>query len=232
MREGRTNRAKGCAAGIATVVFGLSFAPAAPADDTRRYDWLIAGEVSGSHVLVVREDNTRISDFEFNDRGRGPKIHEELKTGEKGSLVSLRIAGHSYMGAPADESFRLEDGVARWKSTLEQGEAETDGYYAANDGTPEQLAHMARALLASESGQLELFPAGRASIRKVLGQVVPFQGETFAVTLYSISGLGLTPQYLWLDERRELFALAGGWIAENPFSISPRRHTFLIWNSK
>jgi hypothetical protein len=186
------------------------------ADVTHHYDWLTAGKVSGSQVLVVRDDGARVSDFEFNDRGRGPKIHEELKTGENEMLIALQVSGHSYMGAPAEESFRVEEGLARWISTLEQGEAEANGYYVANDGTPEQLAHLARALMASESGQLELLPAGRASIRKLLDQAVSHEGEETLVTLFSISGLGLTPQYLWLDENRELFALAGGWMGLVP----------------
>ncbi len=36
---------------------------------TRHYDWLTADTVSGSHVLEIRADGTRVADFEFNDRG-------------------------------------------------------------------------------------------------------------------------------------------------------------------
>ena len=85
------------------------------------------------------------------------------------------------MGAPADESFDIDDGMVSWKSTLEQGEAEAGGYYVANDGTPEQRAHMARALLASESGQLDLLPAGRASINKALDKAVSYEGGSISV---------------------------------------------------
>ncbi len=107
----------------------------------RHYDWLTADKVSGSHVLEIRADGTRVADFEFNDRGRGPKIHEEAKSDETGMLTALQVSGHSYMGAIVDESFSLENGKARWKSTLEEGEAAAgQGYYSANDGTPEQLA--------------------------------------------------------------------------------------------
>ena len=55
---------------IATAVSALSFAVTALADETHRYDWITAGEVSGSHVLVVRDDGARVSDFEFKDHGR------------------------------------------------------------------------------------------------------------------------------------------------------------------
>ena len=190
-----------CAVGIAIAVSTL-------ADETQRYDWLTAGEVSGSHVRLIRDDGTRVTEFEFNDRGRGPKIHEVLETDESGRLLSLQVSGHSYMGAPVDETFRVEDGVAHWKSTLEQGEAPAGAFYWANEGTLEQMAMLARALLATGSGQLDLLPAGRASIRKV--------ARHENVMLYAISGLDLTPQYIWLDQDGELFALAGGWMGLTP----------------
>ena len=190
-----------CAVGIAIAISTL-------ADETQRYEWLTAGEVSGSHVRLIRDDGARVTDFEFNDRGRGPKIHEVLETDESGSLLLLQVSGHSYMGAPVDETFRVEDGVAHWKSTLEQGEAPAGAFYWANEGTLEQMAMLARALLATGSGQLDLLPAGRASIRKV--------ARHENVVLYAISGLDLTPQYIWLDQDGELFALAGGWMGLTP----------------
>jgi len=206
------------AAPIAALVSFLVITAAAPvqAEEKRHYDWVTADAVSGSHVLVIREDGTRVSDFEFNDRGRGPKIHEELKIGENGMLQSLQVSGHSYMGAPADESFQVENGIARWRSTLEQGEAQAGAFYWANDGTTEQLALLARALLAAPSGKLDLLPAGRASIRKVTDQEIEHGGKKLQTTLYAVSGLDFTPRYIWLDGKRELFALAMGWMGLAP----------------
>ena len=56
--------------------------------------------------------------------------------------------------------------------TNSQGQAAVGGFYWANEGTAEQLAMLARALLASDSGQLDLLPAGMATIRNILGGVV------------------------------------------------------------
>ena len=183
---------------------------------TVTYDWLTAGEVSGSHVLNIGADGVRTADFEFNDRGRGPKIHEELTVAADGTLLELQVSGHSYMGAPATESFRVEDGQARWESTLESGEAPAGAFYSGNDGTPEQLAVLARALLQAKEGRLNLLPAGSASIRQVAEHEVSLEKQTRRATLYAISGLDLTPQYLWLDEQRELFALTYGWMGLAP----------------
>lgn len=188
---------------------------------SRHYNWLTADKVSGSHVLQIKADGTRIADFEFNDRGRGPKIHEELKTGENGLLTSLQVSGHSYMGAPAEETFSVNEGMAQWKSTLEEGMAETSAggvsaYYWANDGTPEQGAHMARALLASPDRELDLLPSGHASIQHLAEQQITRDGGEHTVSLYAMSGFDFTPQYLWLDEDHELFALTMGWMSLAP----------------
>lgn len=191
---------------------------AAPAQEPRivHYDWLTAGAVSGSQVLQIHDDGKRAADFQFNDRGRGPKIHEELITAPDGTLLELEISGHSYMGAPAAETFRVEDGKAHWESTLERGEAQAGGFYSGNDGTPEQLAVLARALLQAPGQRLTVLPAGSASISKVAERQVSHGVQARQATLYEISGLDLTPQYLWLDEQGELFALTWGWMGLAP----------------
>jgi imidazolonepropionase-like amidohydrolase len=192
------------------------FAMAEEAARTVRYDWLTAGKVSGSLTLQVREDGSRVADFEFNDRGRGPKIHEVVLVGDDGAPVSVQISGHSYMGAPAEETFRVETGRARWESTLERGETAAGGFYSANDGSPEQLAVLARALLRNPGQPISLLPAGSATIHKVTERAVSHAEQTHTVSLFAISGLDLTPQYLWLDEDQELFALTLGWMGLAP----------------
>lgn len=204
---------------LALVLGSAAAAAAEPA--TVAYDWLTAGEVSGSQVLQIHADGARAVDFEFNDRGRGPKIHAKSRSDEHGALVELEISGHSYMGAPADERFAVEDGVAKWESTLESGSAPAGGYYSASDGTPEQLAQLARALLAAPERQLELLPAGSATIRAVTTEAVSHEGRSVEATLYAISGLDLVPHYLWLDGSQELFALAFGWMGLAPKGWGP-----------
>jgi hypothetical protein len=204
---------------VFTILLGLLLLnSAAVAEEplARHYDWLTAGKVSGSLVLMIREDGTRTADFQFNDRGRGPKIHAESRADESGMIVSLQVSGHSYMGAPAKETFDVENGVAHWKSTLEEGESKELGFYTAHDDTPEQLAMLARALLASPTGKLDLLPAGRASISKLTDKEITSQGQERTVSLYAINGLGFTPQYIWLDAANELFALAHGWMGLTP----------------
>jgi hypothetical protein len=180
----------------------------------KNYDWVTAGNVSGS-LQVESAAGEYEASFEFNDRGRGPKLQERSQVDESGMLVSLEVKGHAYMGAPVDERFNADGESVHWSSTLESGQAAVGAYYWPSDGTPLHTALLARALLKSESGALALYPAGQASIEKVAEHSFASEATAGAV-LYAISGLGLTPEYIWLDENLELLALTYGWMGLAP----------------
>lgn len=195
----------------------FAFTWASLADDKiREYDWLTNGVKSGSLVVTISEDGSRSSRFEFNDRGRGPDISERVHVGENGRLVKLDISGHSYMGAPVDERMWVEQGEVRWKSTLEEGAVDrSDGFYLANDGTPELTAALVRALLRSEGGTLNLLPTGKATISLLKGLELPGMGGQ-KIRLFAIHGISTEPEFIWLDWDSELFGLARGWMSLVP----------------
>jgi imidazolonepropionase-like amidohydrolase len=201
---------------LLAIVAGLFCASAAIAkDSTRTYDWVTAGNVSGSMVVEVLEEGVRKVEFEFNDRGRGPDLKEESQVDDRGLPVSLDLRGHAYMGATVAERFNVDGATANWSSTLESGKGPAGAYYWPSDGTPEQIAMLARALLLSEAGSLALYPAGSASIEKITSYQLT-TGPKTTVNLYAIHGLGLTPEYVWLDADQELFALNYGWMGLAP----------------
>ena len=76
-------------------------------------------------------------------------------------------------------------------------------------GPPEELAALARALLAAPNHKLALLPAGEASIKKLGEPTVAGK----RLTAYDISGLGFTPVPVWLDQRNEMFASASSWLS-------------------
>lgn len=201
------------------VLVTLVAAPAAAQQaQTVQYDWLTQGQVSGELVLTFHESGERSAHFEFNDRGRGPTLDEWYRVGENGLIRSYEVTGKAYMGAPVNERFTFDDGTARWESTLERGTAEggPNAFYLANDATPEQLAALARALLADPDRTLPLLPSGTARIDHVAGESVRHDGEQAELDLYAISGLGFGPSYVWLDPERELFALSMSWMGLTP----------------
>jgi hypothetical protein len=190
----------------------------AHAQSTVHYDWLTHGEASGGLELTIHDHGERSVRFEFNDRGRGPSLEERYRAGPGGLIESFRVLGRAYLGSPVDEGFEHRSGTARWRSTLEADSLATplDAFYLANDGSPEQTAALARALLAAPDGTLPIWPSGRARIEQLAVEELELEGDRRTVGLYAISGLGFGPSYVWLDERHELFALSQGWSGLTP----------------
>ena len=156
--------------------------------------------------VVTTSGNEVVIDYEFNDRGRGPKTHTVMRLGERAVPVSMETTGNDYLKQTVEERFSVENGTATWKNSVEAGEAAAGAFYSSMFGPPEENGLLARALLEA-GGKLPLHPAGEASIRKV-GEAT-LRGTH--VTAYEISGLGLTPFEVWLDDARDFFGTVSSW---------------------
>jgi imidazolonepropionase-like amidohydrolase len=196
--------------------------PAAPslpvtvgADEPREihYGFLFSGNRAGSAASRFEADGSLVYTFEFNDRGRGSNTTSRYRLGADGLPVSLETTGNDYWKNPVHETFTRENGRASWKSSSENDSREVSGpaFFLSLNGPPQEAALLAKALLAAPDHRLPLLPTGEARIEEVTSQPVQVAGHTKNVHLYSISGLGFTPAYVWLDDDRELFASVGGW---------------------
>lgn len=176
------------------------------------FDYLTNDVVSGSMQMTIEDDQHREINFQYNDRGRGPKLHEQIRLGEKGELLELKISGNSYMGAPVDEHFVLDGEKARWASTIEKGETSNSGdaIYLAAGGSVEQLAILVRQALQTPDNSIAVWPSGRASVRAMKSLTVTHAGNSRDVRLYQISGLEFEPAYIWLDQDLQFFAVGYG----------------------
>src|SRR5688572_28178266 len=101
--------------------------PALPSSvpaDARLYRVLMLGNPAGQQA-VWDADGKRHVFFQFNDRGRGPRLDTVYELRADGAPSSLTIAGNDYMKHAVDE--RLETGRERggvyWKSAAEQGDS-------------------------------------------------------------------------------------------------------------
>ena len=56
------------------------------AQQVTHYDWLTSGEKSGSMTVTQINEQHTITTFEFNDRGRGPKIRDEIWTNDDATI--------------------------------------------------------------------------------------------------------------------------------------------------
>ena len=195
------------------------FAASAHAE-TRAYDWLTIGEPSGELIVETAADGARSLTFSFNDRGRGPELTADYRLDEAGVPISIRITGLNYRKGDVDETFAIEDGVARWQTASASGEqrlAEPALYnLGAATGIPEHAAILARALLNDADRSMPMLPTGVLSIREI--ETADFPGPDGAVTatLYALYDGSPFPNYIWLDENKDLFGADYRWFALAP----------------
>src|ERR1700750_2715189 len=102
-------------ASLALVIIGQLLAA-----QTFRYQVLSNDRVAGTEVDTFGAGGQVDSTFEYNDRGRGPKITAHYVLGPNGLPVSADVTGNDYLKAPVDEHFAMENGKAEWKSTSEK----------------------------------------------------------------------------------------------------------------
>jgi hypothetical protein len=184
--------------------------------------FILGGHRAGTET-VTTSGNTRTIDFEFNDRGRGPKTHTVMTMDAHSVTTSMKTDGYDYFKVPVSETFAN----GAWSNGAEKGSATVKGeaIFASMYGPPEETAVLARALLAAPKQRLALLPAGEGSIRRVGELNVSAAGKTQHVTCYEISGFGFTPGPVWLDDRNELFATPSSWssvIVDGWDSVLPR----------
>jgi hypothetical protein len=168
--------------------------------------FILGGHRAGQET-VTTSGATRTVDFEFNDRGRGPKTHTVMTTDARSITTSVKTEGNDYYKVPVNETFAN----GAWSNGAEKGSAASNAFYVSMSAPPEETAVLARALLAAPNQRIALLPAGKASIRRIGELSVSAGGKSQHITCYEISGLGFTPSPVWLDDRHELFASASSW---------------------
>jgi Amidohydrolase family len=181
-----------------------------PLADSRHYTMKLGANNAGG-MTVTANGNSAVVDYEYNDRGRGPKTHAVYTLDADGLPSEVTIAGNDYLKSPVSEHFTMKDGVATWKNDAESGTSRTRGFYISMNGASEELGMLARALLKAPGQTLPLLPAGQASIRKLADATVTSAGRKKHVTAYEIGGLSFQPFPVWLDDDRQLFADASSW---------------------
>ncbi|MDX1379494.1 MAG: amidohydrolase family protein [Xanthomonadales bacterium] len=189
-------------------MFGALFATALQAADERLVV-LSNDEVVGT-LDARSEDRTVQIHYHVDNNGRGPKIAETIELDERGYPLAWSVRGSSLFGAPVDESYRWQDGVARWDSQAEAGSRPADPppMYIGGDASPWALGLYVRALRTTPDHTLEVLPAGRMSLRELETLTIGEAGP--AVSLFELSGIQLEPQLVALDASGRLFASFSG----------------------
>jgi len=186
---------------------------------------LIQGNAAGMQIGQIDATGTAHVEYSYNDRGRGDHITTTWKLDAAGVPTEYEGHGNDYMKAPIEERFEVKDGKARWKNRSEQGEQAITGeaFYIPANAPSEFSGVLARALLKAPDHKLSLLPAGEASIQE--SGKVSVDGASGKVELiqYRITGLGFTPQTIWLDHDGNTAASISGW-----FSVIPAQYELAI----
>lgn len=211
----------GCGPDKTGDVAGEAAATATPVGETRTYDWYLEGETPAGETTLVTTGDGRVTNQSFvHWNNREYRLEGELQLDEDGIPVSQRITGTSPFGAPIDERFDIEDGVASWSTPGENGavEIEDAAFYLPNEsGSLGSLGALVRAARGRIDGEIALLPSGSARVTEVSRESFQTAGGPVSLFLYSISGIGFTPLYVWLDEDLAVAAVDyGGYLSMVP----------------
>ncbi|MCI0607334.1 hypothetical protein L0156_30515 [bacterium] len=129
---------------------------------TVRYVVLVAGNQAGTQITEIVSETERRVSFEFNDRGRGPKLATRLLLTPNYIPLRIETSGNNYIRAAVEERFVMEGAQAEWKNQAETGKTKLqnqDYFYITLDSVPEETGILAQALL-RKGGPINLLPEG------------------------------------------------------------------------
>jgi imidazolonepropionase-like amidohydrolase len=191
---------------------------AQPPPDARHYVIQSTGGKHGDSWSWVTADGTRMARESLDVRGQIWEEDYRGTPGADGLPVAMTIRGVAPEGDAA-ESFRIEGGIAKWRSPVDSGSAAYSGhaFYASQGGPIDTTAWFLDRLLASPNRTLELLPGGKAHAELLTSLEVGGVGaERKTVRLWAVSGINNSPAPIWADANDHFFGLAVGiaWLPE------------------
>ncbi len=192
------------AAALATVLASPAMA------DMQEYRVLTQSRDIG-HLKIDRQGQSIAIDYDYKQNGRGPTIKEAVTLGKDGAPVSWTITGRTTFGNAVSESFRRNAAGAQWRDLAGPGMIkgkDAPRYYASQNGSPLDVALLAKALLADADRAMPVAPGGIARLTERARSTFDGPDGKLEVVTYELSGLSLNPTYVTLDARGDLFAVA------------------------
>ncbi|HUE76345.1 MAG TPA: amidohydrolase family protein, partial [Longimicrobiales bacterium] len=188
--------------------------------DTVRYTGIVNSMTGGERMMWREGPDTWAYSYEM---GRSGFLRtERLELDGDALPVRLEVSGQKAPWDPWEERFERQGPVARWTTTVDEGEQPVEGprFYAALHPAHDPGV-LARALLRRPSRPLPLLPAGAARLEALGERTIERDGRTRTVRHYAVHGLDLKPAYVWLDE--DGATLADEWmIREGWESVFPQ----------
>ena len=198
---------------IILVTFSIAF-NAFAAVDTTRFTILTTEKISGKQLIWSDGPGKMSYLYQYNDRGRGPKIRVDL-TIENGEVMTRKATGVDYYKGNILETFEIVNGVAKWKNKIEEGQKNVSGpiVYDPLNSVPGEIEWDLRLLLRQHTHEIEALPGGRVKVEHVKSHTAKVSGFPEELELYSFTGSGGPPSYFWVTPKKDFFAQIGGWMS-------------------
>ncbi len=196
------------------------------AEIARRFDWYMEKVTPAGRTTLTRSADDRVTNESFvHWNNREYTLNSTLQLDENGLIVEQTITGISPFGAPIDESFSWQGGVASWRTVGEGGKITSSeaAFYLPNEwGSVGALEAMVQAAAEKPNGEIALFPQGRARVEKMTSVEVDSPEGPVTLSLWAIFGTGFTPNFAWFDDEMNLgVASSGGWLGMVPEGWGP-----------
>ena len=163
---------------------------------------------AGEQVITRQDDGNYSASLKMSWNNRVVTVNETLQVDAKGVPIAFSASGTSAFGAPIAEQFSLVDGVARWAGNKDEGMLQTSKqrFYVPADEAGAAGHVLMKALMASPTRSVDLFPGGTARLDALKTVTVTNGSNSKEVTLYAISGLSFNPSFGWFDKDGHYFA--------------------------
>ena len=212
------------------VAVGLACAALATAAgaraETQHFVVIANGEKVGHLDAEVTARHASV-DYAVSDNGRGPTAKEQIDFDAAGLPVRWTIEGTSLFGAPVAEHYAWSAGHAEWVSQADKGQvvAANPLLYIGDDVSPWMLGVYVKALLKAPGHALAVLPSGRLKLAEAKKVTLAHGKTSVPLTIYELSGIDLTPEYVLVDAKGQLFGTAAGLIRAGYEDLVPQIKT-------
>ncbi|WP_369027104.1 amidohydrolase family protein [Qipengyuania sp. RANM35] len=211
------------AASLLAFTVTTSLSTAALAEPAKKEDLMVAPD--GARHFTITSSGGKHGDIwawetaegatayrmSMNLRGWITETDQTIVNGPDGTPVKIDIRGFTDTGDASETFFVDADGIAHWKSSVDEGHAHIEGKRYSSYGGPwlageQDLA----ALLAAGSNGIDLLPSGHAVARVSDEAQVEGPNGTETVKLAFVTGYGFSPSPFWIRADGSFFGFAGG----------------------
>jgi imidazolonepropionase-like amidohydrolase len=181
-----------------------------PADATQFTIMSTAGQ-HGSIAVWTAADGTLMGRLHLVLRGQVWDEDEAIKVGGDGTIAGYELRGSSPNGDVA-ETFAVAGGMATWKSQIDHGSSpySAPAYYLPAGFSIRASDLPVEKLVANPGSEVVLLPGGKARLEKLTTLAVGQGAAQQTVTAWALTGVGGTPQPIWIDAKGKVFGSIGG----------------------